>query len=218
MEKAMSKILTIPLEYLRDLELPRNGVKRINIGHLHSMIIHEGMFIDREQAERDTKYKQIIPYIVVRRPSFVPPLEGQQGPEVMSYQRTKLSGEQRLAGKHSIGFGGHIEEQDGKSALLCLTRGMTREIEEEISFPEDVTHDFPAFGCLINDDTTDVGQVHLGLLYMLDIKEEKKDARLNITSPDDNISDIKWSKPAALDTSLFEMWSQIVLKNVFEVG
>ena len=214
----MAKILTIPLEYLKDLELPRNGVKRINIGHLHSMILHEGMFIDREQAERDTKYKQIIPYIVVRKPSHVPPLEGQQGPEVLCYTRTKLSGEQRLVGKQSIGFGGHVEEHDGKSPLLCLSRAVTREIEEEVSFPDNVTHDFPAFGCLVNDDTTDVGQVHLGLLYMLDIKEEKQDARLNISSPDDNISDIRWSKPAALDPALFETWSQIVLKHVFSVG
>jgi len=212
----MSNILVIPREYLTQLELPEKGVRRMAIGRLHSLIIDHGMFIDRDQAERDTKYKQLVPYITIRKPSFVPPLEGQQGPEVLCYTRTKLSGEQRLVGNHSIGFGGHIEERDGKSPLLCLATGMAREIEEEVYFPTTVGHEFPAFAALINDDTNDVGQVHLGMSYLVDIEEREKEARHNITSPDDNITGLRWAKPKTINPDKFETWSQIVLEHIFE--
>src|SRR5437588_7086416 len=56
-------------------------------------------FLPRAQAEKDPRYKQIIPYVLLTH-----------GDDVLHYIRGKKAGEQRLVPKGSIGIGGHMNE------------------------------------------------------------------------------------------------------------
>lgn len=122
-------------------------------------------FVDREHAERDPGFKQIIPYVVVGR------AEDASDPiKYLTYTRSKEGSEGRLHSKLSIGIGGHIEVQDHNgnpdeanvmSILPCLIREMKEEIGVDIG-----EGNWPALGGLIYDPSTEVGQCHLGVLFL----------------------------------------------------
>jgi len=107
--------------------------------------------MDRAGAETDPTYKQIIPYAVVRH--------------LDSYfllQRKAAQSEQRLHYKLSIGVGGHINPSSAALGREAIEEGLTREINEELQMPSGYSEQLVG---LINDDTTDVGRVHLGVFY-----------------------------------------------------
>src|SRR5438094_4302503 len=58
-------------------------------------------FFPRAQAENDSAYKQIIPYVLLAFQD-----------RVLHYVRGKKAGEQRLVAKGAIGIGGHMNERD----------------------------------------------------------------------------------------------------------
>jgi predicted NUDIX family phosphoesterase len=93
------------------------------------------------------------------------------GDEILLLRRLAQGGESRLHGKLSIGVGGHINPVDdggaaggpaarGAGADL-LDAGCRRELEEEIDLRCPYT--LSAVG-VINDDASDVGSVHFGLV------------------------------------------------------
>jgi predicted NUDIX family phosphoesterase len=109
------------------------------------------LFMNRDLAERDERYKQIIPYVVLR---YVD--------SIFSYVRGKKSSETRLMAMRSIGVGGHIEPID--QSLFSSDRDMyleaaRREVNEEVKLDTMYREHVVA---LINDDSTEVGKVHLG--------------------------------------------------------
>jgi predicted NUDIX family phosphoesterase len=73
-------------------------------------------------------------------------------------QRTAAGADPRLHGRFSIGVGGHLNPGDGD-----LLGGLRREWHEEL-----VAEFVPEFRlvALLNDDTTEVGSVHLGAIYL----------------------------------------------------
>jgi predicted NUDIX family phosphoesterase len=75
-------------------------------------------------------------------------------------RRTRAGGDPRLHDRWSIGIGGHLNPGDGD-----LAGGLRREWREELV--ADFEPDFRLVG-LLNDDTTDVGSVHVGAVYMAD--------------------------------------------------
>jgi predicted NUDIX family phosphoesterase len=99
--------------------------------------------------EGDPSFKQIIPYLVLR-----------DGSRYFLMQRTTAGGDPRLHGRYSIGVGGHINPGDGG-----VLGGLRREWDEEL-----VAAFMPEFRlvALLNDDTTAVGSVHLGAVYVAD--------------------------------------------------
>lgn len=118
-------------------------------------------FLPRPQAEIDPSYKQIIPYVLLIR-----------GGEVFTMRRLSKGGETRLHGLISLGVGGHINPPDkqveGANALMA---GLLREIDEEVEIDDPGT--LTPIG-LINDDTTEVGSVHLGLVYTMDVLRDAR--------------------------------------------
>ncbi|MGZ5493860.1 MAG: NUDIX domain-containing protein [Thermoanaerobaculia bacterium] len=106
-------------------------------------------FIDRATAEKSPQYKQIIPYVVIRH-----------GDSYFLLQRTSKQTESRLHHKLSLGIGGHINPDSP-----TLLGGLQKELEEEVGVNGDYEISFVG---IINDDTTDVGRVHLGAVYVLD--------------------------------------------------
>src|SRR6266508_5389295 len=126
----------------------------------------DNFFLPRAQAERDPAYKQIIPYALI---AF--------GNSVVYYVRGKKAGEQRLVAKGSIGIGGHMNE--GDESLFALDEqayrvGVEREVNEEIKINTQFDDRIVA---LINDDTTDVGRVHLGVVHVFRLAEPKVEKR-----------------------------------------
>lgn len=146
-------------------------------------------FLPRPEAEDDPSYKQVIPYVAICR-----------GDEVYLLRRLKKGGEARLHGLASIGVGGHINpaDDDSDDVLMC---GLRREVEEEVALE--------SFGelrlvGLINDDTNEVGSVHLGFFFTL---ETSGDVSVRETEKLSG-SWIKKSELASLGDEL-ETWTQI---------
>ena len=116
-----------------------------------AVVAAHGEFRPRGEMERDRSWKQVIPYLVLR-----------DGPRYFLMQRTKGGGDTRLHDLWTIGVGGHLNPGDGG-----LAGGLRREWREEIL--ADFEPEFELVG-LINDDTTDVGSVHVGAVYLADAR------------------------------------------------
>ncbi len=99
--------------------------------------------------EADPDFKQIIPYLVLR-----------DGEAYFLMRRTRAGGDVRLHDRWSIGVGGHLNPGDED-----LDGGLRREWSEELV--ADFVPDFRFIG-LLNDDTTPVGEVHLGAVFVAD--------------------------------------------------
>jgi predicted NUDIX family phosphoesterase len=112
-------------------------------------------FIPRSKAEKDPSYKQLIPYVIMT-------CDG----KYLTYVRGKRAGETRLVAKRSIGIGGHINPVDwtlfSANPYKTYLEAVEREVAEEISVETTHTDRIVA---LLNDDSTDVGSVHLGIVH-----------------------------------------------------
>ena len=113
------------------------------------IISSKHFFLDRPTAEQSPQYKQIIPYVVIRHDD-----------SIFLLQRTTKQTESRLHHKLSIGIGGHINPDSP-----TILGGLQKELEEEVGVEGDYEVTFVG---ILNDDTTDVGRVHLGAVYVLD--------------------------------------------------
>ena len=78
----------------------------------------------------------------------------------------------RLHAKRSIGIGGHISADDAAQAS-AYDEGMRRELEEEVVI--DTPYRGRMVG-LINDDETEVGRVHLGVVHLFDVEQPGRPA------------------------------------------
>lgn len=127
-------------------------------------------FMDRGAAEDDPSHKQLIPYCIFR-------VKGEQGTRYLHYTRGKSGGESRLHAQVSIGVGGHINPVDKREDHLgkeTYMAGVEREIDEELIINGGHTNQIVA---LLNDDSNDVGKVHLGVVHMIDLDTD--DVRAN---------------------------------------
>ncbi len=114
-------------------------------------IYARGFFADRERVEEEPALKQVIPYTLVARED-----------RVLLCRRTDRGGERRLHGMLSVGVGGHVNPQDHGDVIHDALR---RELVEELVLP-------PRFEArvvgLVNNDTTPVGSVHVGVVAVVD--------------------------------------------------
>jgi predicted NUDIX family phosphoesterase len=126
-----------------------HGVRTDGLAGFADLVAREGRFIPRSVAELDRSSKQVVPYLVLR-----------DGDRTFLMRRTRAGGDARLHDRYSIGVGGHLNPGD-----LDLPSGLRREWREELE--ADFMPDFRLVG-LLNDDTTEVGSVHLGAVYVAD--------------------------------------------------
>ena len=156
-------------------------------------------FLPRAQAEHDPTHKQIIPYALLAFQD-----------QVLYYVRGKKAGEQRLVAKGSIGIGGHMNETDESLFALdesAYRAGVEREVNEEIKINTEFEDRIVA---LLNDDTTEVGRVHLGIVHVFRLTEAKVEKReAMITSLAFLTKDELLSRRDSL-----ENWSQICLDSL----
>jgi len=157
----------------------------------------------RSEMETDPSFKQLIPYVIFtyRQPN------GEL--QVFQYTRGKGQGEARLHSKRSVGIGGHISVEDRTSIdAVPYAAGMQRELTEEVQI--DSVYSERCVG-LINDDETAVGQVHLGVVHLVELDEPL------ITPREIDLQDSGFVPVEELlaDLSRFETWSQYCLKALF---
>jgi len=154
------------------------------------------VYINRSEAEQDKRYKQLIPYVLVL-------CDG----KVLRYRRGKGGQETRLHGLYSVGIGGHISDEDSSLfSNVGYHDGMRREIMEEVAVDE-MNESMVA---VINDDSTEVGQVHFGVVHIMHVANENVVGhRSGIVSPE-----FVPIAEAVKDLSGYESWSRLCLENL----
>lgn len=160
-------------------------------------------FLPRGPAENDPTHKQIIPYSIFHHAG-----------RYLVYTRGGKSGEKRLVAKQSIGIGGHINPHDEREDSLAQTtyfNGVEREMAEELRIAGGHTNEVIG---LINDDSNEVGQVHLGVVHLFDLESD------DVVSNEDAIQDLRFvplDELVAAKDSL-ETWSSICVAHLQSRG
>jgi predicted NUDIX family phosphoesterase len=151
-------------------------------------------FMPRSAAESDPSFKQIIPYVLLTH-------EGR----VHHYVRGKKAGEQRLVAKGSLGIGGHMNDSD--EGLFAMDRdayniSVQREVAEELQLNSAYTNRTVA---LLNDDSNEVGRVHLGVLHVFELETD------DVRKGEAMITELQFLDRASLAgrREAMESWSQI---------
>ncbi|MGH7643478.1 MAG: hypothetical protein ACRENX_10820 [Candidatus Dormibacteria bacterium] len=140
----------------RELALPQgtwHGLRLGGVEELLQVIEQRGEFRPRSEVEAQPAWQQVIPHLVVR-----------DGPRILTMRRLRAGSEPRLRGQVTLGVGGHINAGDGDAESAWLA-GCRREWVEEVVCNRALTG--RAVG-LLKDDAGAVGQVHLGVLILVD--------------------------------------------------
>jgi predicted NUDIX family phosphoesterase len=156
-------------------------------------------------VEENPAYKQLIPYVLMSYQD-----------KYLSYIRGRRAGEARLVGNRSIGIGGHINPVDNEIPLfdtnfreLYLT-AVKREVAEEVSVETSHTDRIVA---LLNDESNEVGSVHLGIVHhwILDAP--------NVSKREQMITQMAFMTPAELHEvrDTLETWSGLCLTQLTEM-
>jgi predicted NUDIX family phosphoesterase len=151
----------------------------------------------RSRMETDPAYKQLIPYCMLRH-----------GTRLICYRRSTGGGETRLHGLYSLGWGGHVNSGDQVLPLwndAIITQTFYRELKEEIDVKINRS---PRLVGFINDDTTEVGKVHLGIVfeYWLDEPQFKRHNKQG----QEKVAFLELDEIVAAKAG-YESWSQIVI-------
>jgi predicted NUDIX family phosphoesterase len=218
----IERVLVVPTELFRRLGYFQ-GFKHDVRGYVDELLLPENMsYRPRDQVEKDPSFKQLIPYVVFGH------LDGEGRQTVFQYTRGAGMGESRLHNKRSIGIGGHISAIDaskkgtvpnqvpggqspflaGRAAGSPYEEGMRRELDEEVAI--DSPYTARCVG-LINDDQTEVGSVHLGVVHLFDLE------RPAVCPREPEIIECGFRPVEAIlaDMSGFETWSQICMRALF---
>jgi predicted NUDIX family phosphoesterase len=167
------------------------GVRTAGLSEALEAIELRGRYEPRDAMERDPSFKQVIPYLVLR-----------DGERYFLMRRTRGGRDERLHDRYSIGVGGHLNPGDGG-----VDGGLRREWAEELD--ADFLPPFRLVG-LLNDDTTDVGSVHLGVVYVADA------AGRPVTIRETDKLTGRFVDPAAVAEVVDELetWSQLVFEQL----
>jgi predicted NUDIX family phosphoesterase len=151
-QKVDEHILVVKRSHFFGADTPAwHGLKEVNFEHYLHIIKHKKEFHPRSIMETNPTYKQIIPYLIFEH-------EG----NYFLMQRKSDASETRLRNKLTLGIGGHIRQEDMQEDSLFAWA--TREFHEEVSYAGNLT--VKPLG-IINDDSDDVGRVHIGFAFLL---------------------------------------------------
>lgn len=153
-------------------------------------------FLERNLAEHDSSFKQLIPYAILHC-----------GSDVFVYRRGKLQGEKRLVGNYSLGIGGHISVHDRSLFGTPYSEGLQRELTEEVDIQIPYKERLVA---LLNDDSNEVGTVHLGVVHVITLEQPR------VLPREKAMVDPQFLSVQNLQSRIseFESWSQICIQNI----
>jgi predicted NUDIX family phosphoesterase len=171
--------------------------------YLAALLVPELMqYRPRSEVEDDPGFKQIIPYVVFRCDNAI-----------FCYTRGKSQGEARLHRLRSLGVGGHVAEEDaqGRKSLDAYESAMKRELDEEVEVTSPGR--LSRVG-LINDDSTPVGRVHLGVVHLFELEHP------HVLPREEGLAEAEFRSLSTVATLRheFETWSQICIDSVLGTG
>ena len=197
MNKSDERVLVAPTALFHEIGVFHGFTPRVE-EYLPRLLDPKNLsYRTRAEVETDPSFKQIIPYVVLR-------CSGQ----IFHYTRGKRATESRLQALRSIGVGGHISADDATLFDSPYREAMFREVAEEVRLETDYTERCVG---LINDDSTPVGQVHLGIVHVFDLQEPKVERR------EQALTRAGFASVAELRAQReeFETWSQFLLDQDF---
>lgn len=160
------------------------------------LVEQEKEFLPRPQMEEDPLYKQIIPYLIFKYQD-----------RYFLMQRKSTSSEQRLKNKYSLGIGGHMRQEDMQEAKTIFDWAH-REFKEEINYQGNFT--IKTLG-MLNDDSNPVGQVHVGLILLLEGDNDAIQIRSELKS-----GQLLTIQELQAHYDDMESWSQIIFKEILK--
>jgi len=162
-------------------------------------------FMPRSQAEQDPSFKQIIPYVIMTHDS-----------RYLTYVRGRRAGETRLVGNRSMGIGGHINPSDdmplfNTDFFETYLAAVEREVAEEV-FVE-TTHTDRVVA-LLNDESNEVGSVHLGIVHLWNLDAPK------VSKREQMMTQMTFMTGAELEEvrDTLETWSALCLSGLAEMA
>ena len=203
------KVLVVPEHLWRDLGGFRGFVTGDPEPWLHCLLeTGRARFLPRALAEEDPTHHQLIPYLVLKYENLV-----------FRYTRGGGSGEARLRARSSIGVGGHVEESDAPceachTAIMprvAFERAIRRELAEEVTLEQPAAA--PVCVGFLFDDSTPVGRVHLGIVYLVELATPQARAR------EDHLIDAQLVPLTQLqhEWATLETWSQLCARHLFGI-
>ena len=155
------------------------------------------VYLNRSDAEHDKRYKQLIPYVLLI-------CNGR----ILRYRRGRGGQETRLHGLYSVGVGGHISEEDHGlfSTGHGYHEGMRRELMEEVAVEEEKE----SAVAVINDDSTEVGCVHFGVVHVMQVANETVAGRRSGIAGPEFLPIVE----ALKDPAGYESWSRFCLEHL----
>lgn len=196
--KMDEEVLVISRELLPDL--PNRGFILADETFVASLL-PQAKFISRREAESNSSYKQLIPYSILRFED-----------KIFRYRRSTSTREKRLHGLYSIGVGGHVVRTDlppfGENHIAVIERARDRELAEEFLVE---ALERPTLVGLLNDESNEVGQVHLGIVYEYllqspNVKSREKRNHINCGFLSvETLASNMWE---------YESWSQVLIERL----
>src|SRR5205823_75412 len=130
------------------------GFRDTDLAELLTRVRASYRFRPRREVEDDASEPQIIPYVIFRHDD-----------RYFLTHRLRRSSERRLRHLYSLGVGGHINPEDVAGAADPIEAGLQREWQEEVVYGGQFSTRLLG---AINDQTTPVGRVHVGFIFLVD--------------------------------------------------
>jgi len=201
------KVFVVPRAELLGVvrELP-SGFEAFGAANVDSVYVEAmrrwGRFVPRVDAEENPAWKQIIPYCLLVSAG-----------QIFLMQRRRGGGEARLHDKLSLGVGGHINPVDSEEttdAGEIMATALRRELREELWLAPG--GQVPECIGVLNDDSDPVGQVHLGMVYRLEVEAA------NVTVREHESLEGQFVEPGAVFEALdrLESWSRMLATSLWQ--
>lgn len=155
---------------------------------------------DLEHGPGGLAWLQVIPYALLVDKD-----------KVFAYRRPSKGGDRRLAGRCSIGIGGHVNPMEGLSGDTMICGNLGRELYEEMG----VACIRPRLAGLLWDDRDDVGSRHLGLVYVCEVEPGQ------VVPQAAEVEPLGWWTAAELrdahPAAMWESWSAILIGSLEQI-
>lgn len=191
---AIDEQITIPKE-------PSNSPYHFDMGaiapedfqFIHRKVVDGKSYEDFQVGQR---FPQVLPYVLIMCED-----------EILTYSRAK-GAEDRLHGSLSCGFGGHVDLRDINPDNFSLNTGILRELEEELNLKSSSGFIFNEEYVLLMDSTNEVGKVHAGYVYTVDLTSKDQ---INPDPSEIHLPEWKTREDILKEIDRYENWSQTLI-------
>lgn len=169
---------------------------------VYEEIDRKGKWMLRSEAETSPDHKQIIPFVLITS-------SHENGAVVLGAVRLDGGNDSRLHGRVTIGLGGHVAKTGEAAPSEAIKLAVLKEIEEETGIRVPWKH-FKFIG-FVNDDSDDVGSVHYGFVYHLQVSPGPEWTLVRSQEPDK--LRLFWAAPKAMGLlhDRLEGWAKLML-------